>query len=532
MNELRCLEEAWSRYTAISEPENLSGKEELETLSLLAKTLQSVVDLMDRVRTETSASFSQLKERLASLTSSISSLRPSGRGGMFEWVDSMLVKAVRDGHWLLVDNVNFCSASVLDRLNALLEPHGELSINERGTVDGQIPSIKPHPNFRLFFAMDPRYGEISRAMRNRGIEIYILGEEDGSSLDRQDILHLLQDSGLEDPRDSSWLLDSHMTLQATLPRGDRLTIVDMLQVAVSCSLLVKRGVTKCEAFRHAMEDVYVSPRSTLQLKKHLRAAISECLQLLQESGQGEKTLMLWSQAVPGESSWMLQLKANARFLFSQIQEAAASKSSDVPAVRVQLCTAAGIVQSLLSEPGHSLLGQWLDTVWPSFQSALAAGVGEGREKEEVDALLADVRAVLSGSSAHVFESSAWRDLQAAVERMFSSSSAAQALMSELPWDLSHNPQALTHALWFSTSGDGEDPGQEIRTCVQRLQLVQQASAVAQALGKKVQELEKVVLKGGRGTPSALGLILLVLSEMATSLPRLVELLPPEALALP
>ncbi|XP_035825952.1 midasin isoform X2 [Aplysia californica] len=322
-----------------------------------------------------------------------------------------------------------------------------------------------------------------------------------------------------------------MTLQATLPRGDRLTIVDMLQVAVSCSLLVKRGVTKCEAFRHAMEDVYVSPRSTLQLKKHLRAAISECLQLLQESGQGEKTLMLWSQAVPGESSWMLQLKANARFLFSQIQEAAASKSSDVPAVRVQLCTAAGIVQSLLSEPGHSLLGQWLDTVWPSFQSALAAGVGEGREKEEVDALLADVRAVLSGSSAHVFESSAWRDLQAAVERMFSSSSAAQALMSELPWDLSHNPQALTHALWFSTSGDGEDPGQEIRTCVQRLQLVQQASAVAQALGKKVQELEKVVLKGGRGTPSALGLILLVLSEMATSLPRLVELLPPEALAL-
>ena len=25
-------------------------------------------------------------------------------------------------------------------------------------------------------AMDPKYGEISRAMRNRGVEIYILGE--------------------------------------------------------------------------------------------------------------------------------------------------------------------------------------------------------------------------------------------------------------------------------------------------------------------------------------------------------------------
>ena len=41
-----------------------------------------------------------------------------------------------------------CSASVLDRLNALLEPHGELSINERGVIDGEIPSIKPHSQFR------------------------------------------------------------------------------------------------------------------------------------------------------------------------------------------------------------------------------------------------------------------------------------------------------------------------------------------------------------------------------------------------
>lgn len=29
-------------------------------------------------------------------------------GGQFEWVDSVLVKALRDGHWVLIDNVNFC----------------------------------------------------------------------------------------------------------------------------------------------------------------------------------------------------------------------------------------------------------------------------------------------------------------------------------------------------------------------------------------------------------------------------------------
>lgn len=47
--------------------------------------------------------------------------------------------------YLLFD---YYSPSVLDRLNALLEPEGVLTIDERGAIDGQIPSIKPHPNFR------------------------------------------------------------------------------------------------------------------------------------------------------------------------------------------------------------------------------------------------------------------------------------------------------------------------------------------------------------------------------------------------
>ena len=37
---------------------------------------------------------------------------------------------------------------MLDRLNALLEPNGVLSVNERGVIDGQIPTVIPHANFR------------------------------------------------------------------------------------------------------------------------------------------------------------------------------------------------------------------------------------------------------------------------------------------------------------------------------------------------------------------------------------------------
>ena len=92
----------------------------------------------------------------------------------FEWVDGVVVQALKKGHWLLIDNVNLCSASVLDRLNSLLEPGGTLLLTESGV--GTI--LTPHPDFRIFFSMDPSHGEISRAMRNRCVEVSLLVEAD------------------------------------------------------------------------------------------------------------------------------------------------------------------------------------------------------------------------------------------------------------------------------------------------------------------------------------------------------------------
>lgn len=93
--------------------------------------------------------------------------------GKFEWIDGILVKALQEGSWLILDNANLCSPSVLDRLNSLLEPDGVLSINERRSSDGSALIIKPHPSFRLFMTADPRHGELSRAMRNRSVELHL-----------------------------------------------------------------------------------------------------------------------------------------------------------------------------------------------------------------------------------------------------------------------------------------------------------------------------------------------------------------------
>lgn len=92
----------------------------------------------------------------------------------FEWVDGPLVNALKYGHWLVLDGANLCSPSVLDRLNSLCEADGVLTLNERGPVNGQIEVLIPHPNFRLFMCVDTQFGELSRAMRNRGLEVALL----------------------------------------------------------------------------------------------------------------------------------------------------------------------------------------------------------------------------------------------------------------------------------------------------------------------------------------------------------------------
>lgn len=93
--------------------------------------------------------------------------------GKFQWYDGILVEAVTEGAWIILDNANLCNPSVLDRLNSLLEPNGFLVLHESTNLNGEPRLLKPHPNFRLFLTMDARYGELSRAMRNRAIEVAV-----------------------------------------------------------------------------------------------------------------------------------------------------------------------------------------------------------------------------------------------------------------------------------------------------------------------------------------------------------------------
>ncbi|KAK8382570.1 hypothetical protein O3P69_015426 [Scylla paramamosain] len=174
-------------------------------------------------------------------------------GGTFHWVDSLLVKAIRDGDWILIDGVNICSASVLDRLNGLLEPGGELSLNEQGVVGGSVPTVAPHPQFRLFLAMNPLHGEISRAMRNRGLEICILESWTAS----EDLRALMLHAGLTSVPLQNTLFQAHQTVTERLPGYEQPGITQMKLAGSVTHQLIQAGYHSDLALKKALTLVYV-----------------------------------------------------------------------------------------------------------------------------------------------------------------------------------------------------------------------------------------------------------------------------------
>ena len=141
------------------------------TASVIQAALQSAGDVLGALGTLPEA----WNARRCSLQTSVEAcLHSTSRASRLEWVDGPLVRALQEGHWILLDGANLCNPSVLDRLNSLCELSGSLALSERGQVGGTVQIVMPHPNFRLFMSIDPQYGELSRAMRNRGLEVSLV----------------------------------------------------------------------------------------------------------------------------------------------------------------------------------------------------------------------------------------------------------------------------------------------------------------------------------------------------------------------
>ncbi|XP_061563343.1 midasin [Cololabis saira] len=270
------------------------GSEALNRLEVIILLLQKLNTKL-KVLTDMSKlqkDFTLLKERLAQL-------EDGWTNGGFEWLDGMLVQALQAGDWLLMDNVNFCSASVLDRLNALLEPNGSLTINERGVIDGKTPQITPHPNFRLFLTMDPVHGELSRAMRNRGVEIYIPGEHDGvwDSLDLKTLLHT---AGVTGDCVCKLLIQIHKGIKAAIWDSPASSVASLLHAATLLSCQLQRGVDLPSALQHACGEAYSSCQRSTASQKQAQQVIEQHLAVLdtEDWGNGLLCAGVWPDGLP------------------------------------------------------------------------------------------------------------------------------------------------------------------------------------------------------------------------------------------
>lgn len=86
--------------------------------------------------------------------------------------------------------------------------------------------------------MDPAHGEISRAMRNRGVEIYIPGEQEGSGWDLLDLKTMLQAAGVIGDCVCDLLITIHTEVKAAI-WGERSAITGVfgsLNAAVGVKL--------------------------------------------------------------------------------------------------------------------------------------------------------------------------------------------------------------------------------------------------------------------------------------------------------
>ncbi|GAV80132.1 AAA_5 domain-containing protein [Cephalotus follicularis] len=147
-------------------------KSGVESLPLLAEIIEELK------LSQNTLPVSWSSEELDRIMKTILKLQEDQKGrsysAKFEWVTGLLIKAIEKGEWIVLENANLCSPTVLDRINSLVEPSGTITVNECGIVDGKPVVLHPHSNFRMFLTVNPSCGEVSRAMRNRGVEIFML----------------------------------------------------------------------------------------------------------------------------------------------------------------------------------------------------------------------------------------------------------------------------------------------------------------------------------------------------------------------
>uniref|UniRef100_A0A8C0BET6 Midasin n=1 Tax=Buteo japonicus TaxID=224669 RepID=A0A8C0BET6_9AVES len=302
---------AWSSFILNYKPKSLGEGSRSVTAELVSK-LEGILVLTQRLNNKinsySKAEFAHLVEEFRRFKLQQAQTADHDSHGTFEWVDGMLVQALQSGDWLLMDNVNF-----LNPLTSL--------------IDFMVVAGPFHLNYsilisnRLFLSMDPVHGEISRAMRNRGIEIYIPGENDGNVLDDLDLKLLLHGLGLVGDSICDALMAVHSETKTAIA-GSVSSLSPLLQAAVLIVQQIQRGLGLAKSFYRACWEVYGrSQQLQINQKLVLELITKHASSLASHETWGDSLLAigLWPDSLPtglfaAEDSLLSTVRSDAQVL--------------------------------------------------------------------------------------------------------------------------------------------------------------------------------------------------------------------------
>jgi len=102
---------------------------------------------------------------------------PTSEKDRFVWVDGALIRAMKEGAWLFLDDLNLASAAILERMNSLLDDDAFITVTEH-----LGETVTPAEGFRLFAARNPLNYQgrqrLSAAFVNKFIQVYVADQTD------------------------------------------------------------------------------------------------------------------------------------------------------------------------------------------------------------------------------------------------------------------------------------------------------------------------------------------------------------------
>lgn len=148
--------------------------------SVLIRLMLKIVDTVFTRKTNNDANNTQKNERIADRWSALkvkllklnSQLKQSINIS-FAFISGPLVNCIKNGDWVLLDEINLASTETLECLSTILEPNGSIVLLEKGDF---VP-VKRHPDFRIFACMNPSTDvgkkDLAVGIRNRFTEFFV-----------------------------------------------------------------------------------------------------------------------------------------------------------------------------------------------------------------------------------------------------------------------------------------------------------------------------------------------------------------------